>query len=53
MNEITRIHLAKVAYDIEIDAKKELERYIHEIERVTHESDMLYEIELRMVELLG
>lgn len=53
MNEITRIHLAKVAYDIEIDAKKKLERYIREIEHVTPDSDMLYEIELRMVELLA
>ena len=25
MNEITRVHLAKVAYDIELSAKKELE----------------------------
>ena len=28
MNEITRIHIAKVAYDIEVSAKKELEKYI-------------------------
>lgn len=53
MNEITRIHLAKVAYDIEIDAKKQLERYVRDIEHTMSDGDMLYEVELRMVELLN
>jgi hypothetical protein len=32
MKEITRIHIAKNPYDIEIDAKKALQKYINRLE---------------------
>ena len=32
MNEITRIHIAKVAYDVELSAKKQLEKLDKKIE---------------------
>lgn len=53
MKEITRIHLAKTPYDIEVDAKKALEKYLKAIERAMRDDDVMYEIEARMVELLG
>ena len=33
MKEITRIHLAKVPYEIEIDAKKVLQKYLDELKK--------------------
>ena len=33
MKEITRVHIAKVAYDIEVLAKKAIEKYIGSLER--------------------
>lgn len=53
MNEITRIHLAKVAYDIDIAAKKYLEKYIKELEEFTGSGEVLNDIEIRMTELLA
>ncbi|MDB5163044.1 MAG: hypothetical protein JWN28_651 [Candidatus Saccharibacteria bacterium] len=53
MNEITRIHIAKVAYDIEIGAKKQLETYIHSLETYTQDKEVLADIEIRITELLG
>lgn len=54
MKEITRIHLAKTAYDIEIAAKEELAKYLDNISSAMGDSDdTMYEIEARMVELLG
>ena len=52
MKEITRIHLAKVAYDIELDAKHDLEKYIDALGKHT-DSDVMIDIESRMVELLA
>lgn len=53
MNEITRIHLARTAYDIELSAKKKLDNYVDDIEHTLHDDkDMMYEIELRIVEIL-
>jgi phage shock protein PspC (stress-responsive transcriptional regulator) len=52
MNEITRIHLAKVAYDIEIAAKKQLEKYIKSLETYTQDADVVQDIEIRITELL-
>lgn len=52
MNEITRIHIAKTAYDIEIAAKKQLEKYIKSLEIYTQDSDVLADIEIRITELL-
>lgn len=53
MKEITRIHLAKVAYDIELDAKKDVQAYIHALERYADDPDLLGDIEIRMTELLA
>lgn len=52
MNEITRIHIAKVAYDVEVAAKKQLEKYIQNLEVYTHDTEVLADIEIRMTELL-
>lgn len=48
MKEVTRIHLAKTPYSIEVDAKKSLEKYVHEIEKVMH-ADAETMQELRLV----
>lgn len=53
MKEITRIHLAKVAYDIELDAKKEIQKYTSALERYTDDAELLEDIEIRMTELLA
>lgn len=53
MNEITRIHIAKTAYDIEIAAKKQLEKYIKSLETYTSDSEVVQDIEIRMTELLA
>lgn len=52
MKEITRIHIAKVSYDIEIIAKKELERYLHALESYGSDDEIIDDIEIRMTELL-
>lgn len=52
MREITRIHIAKVAYDIELDAKKEIESYITALERYADDPEILDDIEIRITELL-
>ncbi len=52
MNEITRIHIAKVAYDVEVAAKKQLEKYIKSLESYTQDADVLADIEIRITELL-
>ena len=52
MKEITRIHIAKVAYDIELAAKKELETYMAALERYAEDPSILEDIEIRMTELL-
>jgi len=53
MNEITRIHIAKVAYDIEVNAKKQLEKYIKSLETYTQDAEVLADIEIRITELLA
>ena len=53
MKEITRIHLAKTPYDIELDAKEVLQKYLSEIKQMMGSEDTMYEIEARRVELLG
>lgn len=52
MKEITRIHLAKVAYDIEVDAKKDVQQYITALERYAEDKETLDDIEIRITELL-
>lgn len=54
MKEITRIHLAKTAFSIEIEAKSLLEKYLNSIQKNMHaESEAMREIEVRMVEILA
>ncbi len=53
MKEITRIHLAKVAYDIEVDAKKDIQQYIAALERYADDPELLDDIEIRITELLA
>lgn len=53
MKEITRIHLAKVAYDIEVDAKKDIQQYITALEKYANDSELLSDIEIRITELLA
>ena len=53
MKEITRVHLAKTPYDIEVDAKKQLEKYVQAIARTMDSDEAMREIEARMVELLA
>lgn len=52
MKEITRIHIAKTAYDIELAAKKELETYMTALERYAEGQSILDDIEIRITELL-
>src|SRR5690606_5379965 len=52
MKEITRIHIAKVAYDIELGAKKDIEKYMTALERYANDPDILDDIEIRITELL-
>lgn len=54
MKEITRIHLARVAYDIEITAKKQLETYLEAVQKALDaDDDTMSEIEARIVEILA
>lgn len=53
MKEITRIHIAKVAYDIELDAKKDIEQYMAALERYASDQEILEDIEIRVTELLA
>ena len=54
MKEITRIHLAKTPFSVEVDAKKSLEKYLDSIQKNMHaEPEAMREIEARMVELLA
>ena len=52
MKDITRIHIAKVPYSIELSAKKDLQKYIDALESYTADSELLQDIEIRMTELL-
>jgi len=52
MKDITRIHIAKVPYNIELSAKKDLETYIKALEAYTADAELLQDIEIRMTELL-
>jgi phage shock protein PspC (stress-responsive transcriptional regulator) len=53
MKEIARIHIAKVTYDIEVDAKKILESYILNLEAYAQDDELLNDIETRITELLA
>lgn len=54
MNEITRIHLARTPYEIDVAAKKELEKYMSDIRKsLGRDEDIIDDIEIRMTEILG
>ena len=54
MNEITKIHLARVSYDIDVSAKKELEKYLSAVRKsLGEEIDAMEDIEIRMTEILA
>ncbi len=54
MKEITRISLAQLPFNIEVAAKKSLEKYLTAIETsLDADSDMTREVEARIVELLA
>lgn len=53
MNEITRIHLAKISYEIELPAKKALEQYFTSLQSLNVDSEMSSDIEIRMTEILA
>jgi len=52
MKEITRIHIAKVSYDIEVAAKKRLETYIDALTNYADDENVVEDIEIRITELL-
>lgn len=52
MKDITRIHIAKVPYSIELSAKKNLETYISSLELYMSDKEVLADIEIRITELL-
>lgn len=52
MKDITRIHIAKVPYSIELSAKKNLEKYMNALELYTADTELLEDIEIRITELL-
>ena len=54
MNEVTRIRLGRTAYDIDLNAKKELEKYSRGIRKsLGEDSDVYDDIEIRMTEILA
>lgn len=53
MKEITRIHIAKTPYDIEVTAKKELEKYTTKLELYADDPNSLEDIEIRLTEILS
>ncbi len=53
MKEVTRVHIAKTAYDIEVAAKKQLEKYMHSLESYTQDTDVIADVEIRMTEILA
>jgi phage shock protein PspC (stress-responsive transcriptional regulator) len=52
MKEITRIHIAKVPYDIEITAKKHLEAYLKTLDAYGMDAEIIGDIEIRITEIL-
>jgi phage shock protein PspC (stress-responsive transcriptional regulator) len=54
MNEVTRIHLGRIAFTISVEAHKELKAYLAAIKHQvgTKHVDVIEEVEMRMAELL-
>lgn len=53
MKEITRVHLAKVPYEIEIEAKKDLEKYLNALKKYSGDESIFQDVEVRMTEILA
>ena len=53
MKEITRIHLAKIPYEIEIPAKKQLEKYLKDLKIYSSDKDIFEDVEIRITEILA
>ena len=54
MNEIIRIHIAGVPYEIDVDARKQLNKYLDAIkDSLGTDSDCLDDIEIRITEILS
>lgn len=53
MKEITRIHIAKVTYDVELLAKKDLEAYLKTLEAYSNDTEIIEDIEIRITEILA
>lgn len=53
MKEITRIHIAKIPYDIELSAKHNIERYFKELELYARDPELMRDIEIRISEILS
>lgn len=53
MKEVTRIHIAKIAYDIELPAKKALQRYIDTLSTYANDTSVVEDIEIRITEILA
>jgi phage shock protein PspC (stress-responsive transcriptional regulator)/gas vesicle protein len=53
MNEVTRIHLGRITYEIDVEAKKGLEKYIAAIKKSLGDAEIMDDIESRMTEILA
>ena len=52
MKEINRIHLAKIPYEIEVDAKKELTKYFDDLRKYANDESIFNDVEIRVTEIL-
>ena len=52
MKEINRIHLAKVPYEIELEAKDELNKYFDALKKNIKDETILDDVEIRITEIL-
>lgn len=53
MKEVTKIHIAKVPYEIEVVAKKQLQEYIEQLETYAADAELFNDIEIRITEILA
>lgn len=52
MNEIIRIHIAKMPYEIEVSAKKELTNYFDDLKKYCNDDEIINDVEVRVTEIL-
>lgn len=53
MKEITRIHIAKISYDVETNAKKQLDAYLKTLEAYSNDTEIIDDVEIRITEILA